>query len=171
MGLQRVGHLGTLKSLHQHHDLKAPISLCIHLLKALPTVVNRLPWWLSSKESTCQCRRHGFDPWVRKIPWRRKWQPTLVFLPGKSHGQKETGGLQSMGWKRVKTRLIDSTTATVHLLVYCFHRHHLNNCLWWELSKNLTISKFFQFKDSKCDHWWVASWKQLRPISLFITEP
>ena len=38
-----------------------------------------LPWWLSGKESACQCRRHGFDPWVRKIPWRRKWQPTPVF--------------------------------------------------------------------------------------------
>ena len=34
------------------------------------------------------CRRHRFDPWVRKIPWRRKWQPTPVFLPGKSHGQR-----------------------------------------------------------------------------------
>ena len=34
------------------------------------------PWWLSDKDSTCQCRRHGFDTWVRKIPWRRKWQPT-----------------------------------------------------------------------------------------------
>ena len=32
------------------------------------------------------CRRHGFDPWVRKIPWRRKWQPTPVFLSGESHG-------------------------------------------------------------------------------------
>ena len=39
-----------------------------------------LLWWLSVKESTCQCRRLGFDPWVRKIPWRRKWQPTWVFL-------------------------------------------------------------------------------------------
>ena len=42
-----------------------------------------LPWWLSGKESACQCRRcrrHGFDPWVEKIPWRRKWQPTPVFL-------------------------------------------------------------------------------------------
>ena len=48
----------------------------------------RLPRWLSGKKSTCQCRRRGFDPWVRKIPWRRKWQPTLVFLPGKSHGQR-----------------------------------------------------------------------------------
>ena len=41
-----------------------------------------LPRGLSGKESTCQCRRHGFDPWVGKILWRRKWQPTPVFLPG-----------------------------------------------------------------------------------------
>ena len=33
-----------------------------------------LPWWLSREESTCQFRRHGFDPWVSKILWRRKWQ-------------------------------------------------------------------------------------------------
>ena len=47
--------------------------------------------WLSGKESVCQCRRCkrlGFDPWVWKIPWRRKWQPTPSSLPGKSHGQK-----------------------------------------------------------------------------------
>ena len=39
----------------------------------------------SGKEPTCQCRdykKHGFDPWVRKIPWKRAWQPTPVFLPG-----------------------------------------------------------------------------------------
>ena len=41
----------------------------------------RLPWWFSSKESACQCRRLGFDPCVGKIPWRREWLPTLVFLP------------------------------------------------------------------------------------------
>ena len=41
-----------------------------------------LPRCHSGKESTCQCRRFGFKPWVRKIPWRRKWQPTPVFLPG-----------------------------------------------------------------------------------------
>ena len=43
------------------------------------------------KEPTCQGRRHkrcGFDPWVRKIPWRSKWQPTPIFLPGKFHGQR-----------------------------------------------------------------------------------
>ena len=39
-----------------------------------------------SKESACSAGRPGFNPWVRKIPWRRKWQPTPVFLPGKSYG-------------------------------------------------------------------------------------
>ena len=51
-----------------------------------------LPRWLSAKESACQCRRHGFDPWVGRIPWRRKCQPTPVFLPGKSHGQRSLAG-------------------------------------------------------------------------------
>ena len=48
-------------------------------------------WWCSSKEPACQSRRLrrcGFSPWVGKIPWRRAWQPTPVFLPGKSHGQR-----------------------------------------------------------------------------------
>ena len=40
-----------------------------------------------STRDILQCRRPGFDTWVRKIPWRRKWQPTPVFLPGESHGQ------------------------------------------------------------------------------------
>ena len=46
-----------------------------------------LPWWLSGKEPVCPCWRHMFDPQVRKIPWRREWQSTPVFLSGKSHGQ------------------------------------------------------------------------------------
>ena len=43
-----------------------------------------------------QCRRPGFDPWVREIPWRREWQPTPVSLPGEFHGQ-EPGRLQYIG--------------------------------------------------------------------------
>ena len=49
------------------------------------------PGGISGKESACQCRRCKrcwFYPWVRKIPWSRKWQPSLVFLPGKSQGQR-----------------------------------------------------------------------------------
>ena len=51
-----------------------------------------LCWWLSDKESTCQCKRRRFDRWVRKIPWRRAWQPTQVFLPGESYGQRSLAG-------------------------------------------------------------------------------
>ena len=46
---------------------------------------------LSGKESTCKCKRCRFNPWVGKIPWRRKWQPTPVSLPGESHGQRSLG--------------------------------------------------------------------------------
>ena len=45
--------------------------------------------------------RSGLDPWVGKIPWRRAWQPTPVFLPGESPWTEESGGLQSMGSQRV----------------------------------------------------------------------
>ena len=41
--------------------------------------------------------RPGLDPWVRKVPWGRKWLHMPVFLPGKSPGTEEPGGLQSMG--------------------------------------------------------------------------
>ena len=59
------------------------------------------PDGVGGKESACQCRRHGFDPRVRKIPWRRKWQPTPVFMPGKSHGQSLVGH-RPWGCKRVR---------------------------------------------------------------------
>ena len=59
----------------------------------------------SSKEPSSQCRRHercGFDPWDGKIPWRRAWQPTPVFLPGESPWTEEPGGLLfTVGWQRV----------------------------------------------------------------------
>ena len=60
-----------------------------------------LPRWCSGKESTCQCRRPGFDPWVSKIPWRRTWPPTAVFLPGKSHGQRCLVGYSPWGHKEL----------------------------------------------------------------------
>ena len=54
----------------------------------------QLPWCLSGKETICnagghlQCKRHRFNPWVKKTSWRRKWQLALVSLPAKSHGQR-----------------------------------------------------------------------------------
>ena len=60
-------------------------------------MVFALPRWLSSKESTCQCSRRGFDPWVGKTPWRRKWQPSQVFLPGEFHRQRSVTGYSPRG--------------------------------------------------------------------------
>ena len=59
---------------------------------------NRLPRLLRGKDCL-QCRRPGFDPWVGKIPWRRKCQPALVFLPGESHGQRSLVGYSPWGHK------------------------------------------------------------------------
>ena len=64
-----------------------------------------LPWWLSGKEATCQCKRCRFDPWVGKIPWRRKWQPIPVFLPGESHGQRSLEGYSPWGSQKSWTQL------------------------------------------------------------------
>ena len=65
----------------------------------------------NGKESACHCRRHKrreFDPSVWKVPWRREWQPTPVFLPGDARGQETLpGGLQSMGSQKSQTRLSD----------------------------------------------------------------
>ena len=58
--------------------------------KKLSLITEGFPGGTSGKEPACQCRRHKrwlFDPWVGKIPWRRAWQPTPVFLPGESHGR------------------------------------------------------------------------------------
>ena len=74
------------------------------ILSSLPigNLHQGFPGGASDKESTWQCRRlrsPGFDPWVRKISWRRAWQPTPVFLPGESHGQRRLAGYSPWGHK------------------------------------------------------------------------
>ena len=84
MGLQRVGH-DWVNNTHKH----------THTLDMV--FLGRL----SGKEPVCQCRRCGFNPWVRNILSRRKWQPIPVFLPAKSHAQKNLEGYSPWGCKRV----------------------------------------------------------------------
>jgi len=62
------------------------------------TGIHGLPRWLSGKESACQCwrlKKLEFDPWIGKIPWKRAWQLTSVFLPGETLGQRSLAGYSS----------------------------------------------------------------------------
>ena len=79
------------------------LSSYLHLF--VPHLVWGLSRWHSHIESACQCRRCGFDPWVGKITWRRKWQPTPIFLPGKFHGQRSLAGYSPWGLQRVRYNL------------------------------------------------------------------
>ena len=79
-----------------------------------PITVNMgFPRDASGKEFTYQCRRHGFDTRVRKIPWRRAWQSTPVFLPGESRKVEKPSGLQSMGLQRAGRERSDLAYNTV----------------------------------------------------------
>jgi len=66
-------------------------------------LIFELPWWLSGKESACQVGDMGSSPGLGRFPWRRKWQPTEVFLPGKSHGQRSLVGYSPWGHKESAT--------------------------------------------------------------------
>ena len=72
-------------------------------------------WWLSSEESICKSRSFQFDSWAGKMPWRRKWQPAPVFLPGKSLGQRSLVG-HSLRSQRVKHDWAHTRTHTIHLI-------------------------------------------------------
>ena len=113
-----------------------------------------LPWWLNGKESTCQWRR--FDPWVGKILWRKKRQPTPVFLPGKFHGQRSLVGYSPWGRKRVRYDLatkqqqfnlnpiIEDECQQMKLvikLIIQLHKEWLLNTVLWLCFHNKVYSK------------------------------
>ena len=88
------------------HMVKSVRELSVVSFISVLIILMGLSWCLSGEESACQGRRHRFDPWVGKIPWRRKWQPTPVFLPGESHGQRSLVGY-SPRVSKSRTRLSD----------------------------------------------------------------
>ena len=83
-----------------------------------------LLWWLTGKGSACQCRRCRFDPRVGEIPWRREWQPTLVFLPRKFHGQRSLVGCSPSSCKRI---IYDLVTKQLYIYVFFFRFFYLRS--------------------------------------------
>ena len=75
-----------------------------------------LPWWLRWQSVCLQCGRPGFDPWVWKIPWRRKWQPTPVLLPGKSHEWRSLVGYSPWGAESDTTEWLHFHFSYTHVL-------------------------------------------------------
>ena len=66
-------------------------------------ITQEFPGGSDGKSVCLQCERPGFDPWVGKIPWRRKWQATPVLLPGKSHGRRSLVGCNPWGREKSDT--------------------------------------------------------------------
>ena len=98
------------------------------------------PWWLRGKESAWQCRKYkrcAFNPWVRNIPWRRKWQPIPVLLLGKSHGQKSLVGYSPWG-HRVGHRSAQHTHARMHAHMHARTRAS-SGCNVWTARRQLAI--------------------------------
>ena len=93
-----------------------------------------------------QCRRPGFDPWVRRNPWRRAWQPTTVFLPGKFYGQRR---LQFMGSQRVRHDWATNTFTAVWCSYYLFF------CCKIPLYPECSLTSSMR---STRDIWEAASW-------------
>ena len=104
-----------------------------------------LPWWLSGNKSACQCRRLSFNLWVRKVSWRRKWQPTPVFLPGRYHGQRSLGAYSPWGYERVWHDLEGNGTS----LQYSCLENPMDGGAWWAavhgVSKSRTQLSNFTF--------------------------
>ena len=119
-----------IKMLFSSSSLSAIRVVSSAYVKLLITVVCTqrlgLSRWLSDKESGCQCRRLGFNPWVRKIPWRRAREPTPAFLPGEPHGQRSLAGYSPWGRKEWDTTQHSNDNTKVILRV----RQHACVCLF-----------------------------------------
>ena len=99
--------------------------------------------WHNGKESAYKCRRCRFSPWVRKIPWRRKWQPISVFLPGKLHGERSLVGYSPWGFKELDTTEHshkEQRTLEQGLIIFIWiNMKKIKSGLPWKLKVNLNM--------------------------------
>ena len=97
------GLIGDYRASWQYKD-QDTCPNCWHHYLWIIKLYKSFPHGTSGKEHACRCRRYkrcGSNPWMGKIPWRRAWQPTPVFLPGESHGQRSLAGYSPWG-RRVR---------------------------------------------------------------------
>ena len=114
-------------------SFQVTMSVCFLTLSTLEIMCSKKasPGGSGGKESTCQCRKCGFDPWVGKMPWRRKWQPTPVFLARKSHGPRSLVGYHPWGCKEL------DMTERLHFPFPDMHQQYSRQTsfiLWWNIT-------------------------------------
>ena len=122
---------------------------------------------ITGKNICLQCWRPGFDPWVRKIPWRRKWQPTPVLLPGESHGGRSLLGYSPWDHKESDTTewlhfhfIVDLPCVNFRCTAVKIHnilRQYFKESKLMPLQKNSTVEK--------------NKGNQLQPFVWFMTLP
>ena len=95
-----------------------PVSICMYIYLTFIEHFGGFPGGASEKEPACQHRRGDFNPWVGKIPWRRAWQPTPVFLPGESHGQRCLKSYCLQGRKETQLKQFTIHALTEYLILY-----------------------------------------------------
>ena len=115
------------------------------------------PSGTSGKAPTCQCRRYkrrGFNPWVRKIPWRRAWQLTPVFLPREIHGQKSLVGYSPWGCKGLDLIEQLSMLLGCRLNSYEWQRSSVNRAYTLKRLRSYCVCTFGSSNSSykKCDY-------------------
>ena len=125
--------------------------------------------WLRGKESACQCGSCGFDPWVKKIPWGRKWHPTLVFLPGNFHGQRSLAGYSPWGRKELDSNewlnWIDSILRINFF--WEFLQETLNPSTLRHYWNNISEPEMFQFRRL----WKAANLSNSLPLGRVLVSP
>ena len=120
----------------------------------------------SGKEPACQCRRRkrfGIAPQVGKIPWKRKWQSTPVFLPGASHGQRSLVGCSPWGYEELDTTKVRQTCSR-HSVIYNFFCSTLwDSFIFYMSRETLLLSVVYRLRWVTHHSWFIhpIHWFQL----------
>ena len=129
-------------------------SSCFHT-KNGNSFTKLLPWWLC-----LQCGRRGFDPWVGKIPWRRKRQSAPGLLPGKSHGQRSLVGYSPWGrkesemteWFHFCFSCVGHSCVLIQWSTFMEHQKEKKKKSWTELTIQVSIDSLAQNIGVRCSH-------------------
>ena len=128
-----------LKLIEMSYILIKAVVLCLCMIN------KGLPWWLSAKESACSAgdKEMQVQSLGQEDPWRRKWQPTPVFLPGRFHGQKSLAGYSPQGHKE------SDTTEHTHTMVDKTHWMVLVRGKFYWVGQNVCSGFFITWKPNE----------------------